>query len=68
MRGSQQNPAPSHLNHSEDVEAGGKYWFRTGHISNGYETPDVILNSSDDRKLKVIITIGVGISGILIPT
>ena len=43
---------------------GGKYGYRIGHSDGSYSIPDRILNSVDDRKVRVI-TIGAGVSGIL---
>ena len=43
---------------------GGKYGYRIGHADGGYAIPDRVLNSVEDRKVKVI-TIGAGVSGIL---
>ena len=43
---------------------GGKYGYRIGHSKNGYAIPDVVLNSTEHRRVKVI-TIGAGVSGIL---
>jgi hypothetical protein len=41
------------------------YGYRIGHSLNGYTIPDRVLNSVEDRPVKVL-TIGAGISGILI--
>ena len=43
---------------------GGTYGYRLGHTDGAYTIPDRVLNSVDDRKVRVI-TIGAGISGIL---
>jgi hypothetical protein len=43
---------------------GGKYGYRLGHTLGKYSVPDRDLNSVDDRPVKVI-TIGAGVSGIL---
>lgn len=48
----------------DDNSPGGKYGYRLGHTQNDYQVPDVILNSVQDRKVKVL-TIGAGVSGIL---
>ncbi len=43
---------------------GGKYGYRIGHSDGTYTIPDRVLNSVEDRKVRVI-TIGAGVSGIL---
>lgn len=43
---------------------GGKYGYRLGHSDGAYTVPDRVLHSVDDRTVRVI-TIGAGISGIL---
>jgi hypothetical protein len=43
---------------------GGKYGYRLGHRNGDYAIPDVIINSTRHRKVKVL-TVGAGISGIL---
>ncbi|CAK1365721.1 putative sterigmatocystin biosynthesis monooxygenase stcW [Cercospora beticola] len=43
---------------------GGKYGYRLGHSLGDYTVPDRILNAEDDRPVK-IVTVGAGISGIL---
>lgn len=55
--GADQNEIPEN-------EAGGKYGYRIGHTDGTYTIPDRILNTVDDRKVKVL-TIGAGVSGIL---
>lgn len=55
------------LNEGDVVDenaAGGKYGYRIGHTLGNYSVPDRVLNSVDDRPVKVI-TIGAGVSGIL---
>lgn len=47
-----------------DDAPGGKYGYRLGHTLGDYTIPDRVLNSVDDSPLKVI-TIGAGVSGIL---
>lgn len=48
----------------DDNAPGGKYGYRIGHSDGEYQVPDRVLNSVDDRKVRVV-TIGAGISGIL---
>jgi len=43
---------------------GGKYGYRIGHSDGAYAIPDRVLGSVDDRKVRVI-TVGAGVSGIL---
>jgi hydroxyversicolorone monooxygenase len=43
---------------------GGKYGYRIGHSDGSYQIPDRLPNAVDDCKVRVI-TIGAGISGIL---
>lgn len=45
-------------------ESGGKYGYRLGHTDGNYTIPDRVLGEVDDRKVRVI-TIGAGVSGIL---
>ncbi|KAK3713540.1 hypothetical protein LTR37_008498 [Vermiconidia calcicola] len=48
----------------DENASGGKYGYRIGHSDGEYAIPDRVLNSTDDRKVRVI-TIGAGMSGIL---
>jgi hypothetical protein len=48
----------------DENSTGGKYGYRIGHRSDSYEIPDVILNSPNHRKIRVL-TVGAGMSGIL---
>ncbi len=52
--------------HVDPDAPGGKYGYRIGHRDEetGYAIPDRILNSVDDRNIRVL-TIGAGMSGIL---
>ena len=47
-----------------DDQPGGKYGYRLGHSDGTYTIPDRVLNTVDDRKVRVL-TIGAGVSGIL---
>jgi hypothetical protein len=51
-------------NNIDDNEPGGKYGYRLGHTQGDYTIPDRVLNTVEDRKVKVL-TIGAGVSGIL---
>lgn len=51
-------------NNIPDHEPGGKYGYRLGHTDGNYTIPDRVLNTVEDRPVKVI-TIGAGVSGIL---
>lgn len=51
-------------NHIAEDDPGGKYGYRHGHCEGTYSIPDRVLNTVDDRKVKVL-TIGAGVSGIL---
>ena len=51
-------------NNIPDHEPGGKYGYRLNHSDENYNIPDRVLNTVEDRKVKVI-TIGAGVSGIL---
>lgn len=48
----------------DETGPGSKYGYRIGHSDGTYTVPDRVLNSVDDRKVRVI-TIGAGVSGIL---
>lgn len=55
---------PSTNGSFDENAPGGKYGYRIGHSDGTYTVPDRVLNSVDDRNVRVI-TIGAGISGIL---
>ena len=58
------NPSAVSSSDIDDDAPGGKYGYRIGHSNGEYTIPDRVLHTQDDRKVR-IITIGAGISGIL---
>ena len=64
MKIDQESAAGIGQSEASEYQPGGKYGYRLGHSDGNYNIPDRVLNTVEDRKVKVI-TIGAGISGIL---